>query len=83
MEKEFMNTTEAAARFNRHPTLVRKWCRQGRIPGAYMLGRDWLIPKDALKPSWGRPGRRYKAENLEKKLEPIVDKLVKKSLGIE
>ena len=29
-------------------------CGNGRIPGAYRLGRVWAIPKDAQKPLDGR-----------------------------
>ena len=32
-------------------------CGDGRIPGAYRLGRVWAIPKDAEKPLDGRTKR--------------------------
>ncbi|MBO4541341.1 MAG: Fic family protein [Bacilli bacterium] len=30
---------------------VRLYCAEGRIPGAYMEGKTWMIPEDAKKPA--------------------------------
>jgi len=27
--------------------ILRRWCRQGRIPGAIRVGREWRVPADA------------------------------------
>jgi predicted site-specific integrase-resolvase len=27
--------------------MLRRWCRQGRIPGAVRIGREWRVPADA------------------------------------
>jgi excisionase family DNA binding protein len=35
-------TIEAAARLRRHPELVRRWLRDGRLRGE-QSGRDWLV----------------------------------------
>ena len=29
---------------------VRNYCAHGRIPGAFLTGKTWNIPADALKP---------------------------------
>jgi len=36
---------------------IRKWCEQGLIKGAKVLGKSWLIPKPAEidRPKQGRP----------------------------
>jgi len=43
------------------PRRIRVICRQGRIPGAYKHGRDWMIPAAA---TWDRkpPGRPWPTE---------------------
>jgi hypothetical protein len=53
-----------AARLNGYAnnTLYRTWAREGRIPGAIKLGRDWLLPRawvDSQPPTEERrgPGR--------------------------
>jgi len=43
-------TAEAAgAELGRSASTVRAWCFQGRIPGAYRLGREWRIPRASLR----------------------------------
>lgn len=38
--------------FSIHPDTVRRWCREGKIPGAEQdgKGKPWRIPEDALPP---------------------------------
>ena len=31
----------------RSPQILRRWCRDGRIPVAILVGREWLVPADA------------------------------------
>ncbi len=37
-----------AARFSPplSPQILRRWCRDGRIPGAVRIGREWRVPAD-------------------------------------
>ena len=38
--------------------MVRRLCREGRIEGAFQLGRDWIIPTPVVLrrgPARGRP----------------------------
>lgn len=37
-------------------------CGDGRVPGAYRLGRAWAIPKDARKPLDGRTRQAKKSQ---------------------
>lgn len=41
-----------AEKFKVHPDTVRKWCREGKIPGAEQdnKGKPWRIPEDAVPP---------------------------------
>ncbi len=36
---------------------IRHWCEQQRIPGAYKLGKRWLIPHSAVKALFDQGGR--------------------------
>lgn len=27
--------------------MLRRWCRDGKIPGAVRIGREWRVPADA------------------------------------
>lgn len=33
-----------------------KWARVGRLPGAYKIGKDWLLPMDTPVPAPARAG---------------------------
>ena len=49
-----MTVKEAAARWGISDRRVRVLCSEGKIPGAYQMGRGWKIPIDAKKPADGR-----------------------------
>lgn len=36
------------------PRWIQTLCSNRKIPGVVKFGRDWAIPKDAVKPSDGR-----------------------------
>lgn len=42
--------SQAAQQWAVSPQRVRVWLKEGRIPGAVKIGRDWLIPADAQRP---------------------------------
>jgi hypothetical protein len=46
-----MDTNEAGRVLNRAPKTIRRWCQQGRFPGAWQTGGDtgeWQIPSQAV-----------------------------------
>ena len=53
-EIEYLTTTEYAAKLGVHRSRVQALVRQGRIPGAKKVGRDWIIPAGV----WPTPGER-------------------------
>ena len=46
----FLSVAEIAKKWNLTNRMVRNYCAQGRIPGAFLTGRTWNIPEDAQKP---------------------------------
>jgi excisionase family DNA binding protein len=63
MAKNELTVTQAAERLKVAAITVRKWCKRGLFPNAYMhetpLGALWLIPESDVKnfqpPTMGRP----------------------------
>ncbi len=59
MANQFLTTDDAAVRLGVARRTVQLWLRQGRIGGAFKVGRDWLIPVESLDdfelPKRGRP----------------------------
>lgn len=47
---EYKNVSEMAAKWNVSQRSVRNYCASGKIPGAVLSGKMWLIPEDAVKP---------------------------------
>ena len=45
-----MSISETAKKFNLSERSVRNYCANGRIPGALLQGKTWLIPENASKP---------------------------------
>lgn len=47
---KYISISEAAKKFELSERSVRNYCAQGRIPGAILQSKTWLIPFDAVKP---------------------------------
>lgn len=58
----FLTTNEITEKWNITRRGVTTLCKEGRIEGAVLKGKTWLIPAGALKP--GDP-RRCRKENAE------------------
>ena len=46
----FVSVAEIAKKWNMSDRMVRNYCAHGRIPGAFLTGKTWNIPADAVKP---------------------------------
>ena len=63
-----VSSVEAAAILGVHRSLIGRWLRQGRMPGARRIGRDWRIPVESVHrpeprapgPKTGKMGKRRK-----------------------
>jgi hypothetical protein len=43
---EYFTTEDLAGRWRCSTWSLGQWAKQGRVPGATKLGRDWRFPKD-------------------------------------
>ena len=48
----FMTTKEAAEKWNISVRQVQNHCKSGRIKGVLRVGTNYLIPEDAMKPTY-------------------------------
>jgi excisionase family DNA binding protein len=46
-DDRLLSATEAGARLGLHPETVVRFAREGRIPGAIKIGREWRMPPHA------------------------------------
>lgn len=46
----FLTASEIAKKWNISERSVRNYCKQGRVKGAELKGKTWIIPEDAQKP---------------------------------
>lgn len=56
---KYLSVAQAAAKWGISERSVRNYCAQGRIPDAFLTGKTWNIPEDAVKP--GRINQRTTA----------------------
>ena len=61
---ECYTTAEMAEKWGITQRRVAIYCKEGRIDGAILKGRTWLIPKDAVKPE--DPRRQNKKDKGER-----------------
>lgn len=47
---KFLSVAEIAKKWGMSDRSVRNYCAQGRLKGAFLTGKTWNIPEDALKP---------------------------------
>ncbi len=47
---EYMTSAEFAEKWSISQRRVAVYCKEGRIKGAVLKGRMWMIPSDAKKP---------------------------------
>lgn len=55
---EYMTSAEFAEKWNISQRRVAIYCKEGRIDGAVLKGRMWMIPSDAKKPDDPRKVRK-------------------------
>ena len=49
-DMNLLTTTEMADKWNITRRRVAEYCKAGRIEGAVLKGKTWLLPEDAKKP---------------------------------
>ena len=69
----YLSVSEIAKLWNLSERSIRNYCAEGRILGAYLVGKTWMIPSDAVKPD-----RKARVSNNKKTLLDIL-KLEKES----
>lgn len=47
---DYLTSAEVAEKWNISQRRVAIYCKEGRIDGAVLKGRMWMIPSDATKP---------------------------------
>lgn len=56
--EKLYSIAETAEILGLQPARTRELCRQGRLPGAQKIGRDWIVPESGIKAyKPGAPGR--------------------------
>ena len=63
----YLSVSEIAKLWNLSERSIRNYCAEGRIPGAYLVGKTWMIPSDAVKPE-----RKARISNNKKTLLDIL-----------
>ena len=48
---QYLSVKEMAVKWRISERTVRNYCNQGRVPGAFLTGKVWNIPEDAIKPN--------------------------------
>ncbi|MBE6110405.1 MAG: Fic family protein [Erysipelotrichaceae bacterium] len=59
----FISVKEASEKWGITERVVRQYCADGRVPGAFITGKTWNIPDDAEKPG-RKPRKRAVPEDL-------------------
>ena len=50
----YFSVSEIARRWVVSERTVRNWCAVGKIKGAFLTGKTWNIPEDAVRPRRGK-----------------------------
>ena len=63
----YLSVSEVAKLWNLSERSVRNYCAEGRIQGAMLVGKTWMIPSDAIKPE-----RKVRVSSAKKTLLDIL-----------
>ena len=66
---EYITSKEAAEKWNTSEQMIRRYCREGRIPDAVQRGKTWYVPDNFKRPE--------KRETEIKVVPPMVKQLLK------
>ena len=47
---KYLSVSEVSAKWNVSESSLRNYCAQGRVEGAFVIGKTWSIPENAAKP---------------------------------
>ncbi len=64
---KFLSASEVAKEWGVSSTQIRKYCREGRIPGTFTENNAWYVPETAVKPV-----RKETAEQEKEVLFPVA-----------
>ena len=64
---EYLTTAEFAKKWNISQRRVAIYCKEGRIKGASLKGRTWLIPEDTEKPDDPRRLKKKQSNSTERR----------------
>lgn len=71
----YKSVKETALRWGISERRVRILCAEGRIPGAFQVGRGWSVPSDAVKPADSRfHTNALQSRSLEQKRDALASK---------
>ena len=57
---EYLTSADCAKKWNVSQRRVAIYCKEGRVPGAELIGNRWFLPIDAKKPGDPRKMRKEK-----------------------
>ena len=60
---DYLTSAQLTEKWNVSQRRIAVYCKEGRIEGAVLLGRMWMIPKDTKKPEDPRRVRKMQQEN--------------------
>jgi len=75
IKMNYVSVSEIAKRWNVTDRSVRKYCADGRVDGAFLTGKTWSIPADAVKPSRKKRASRSAKTLLERMREEMQCRL--------
>lgn len=61
---EYLKVSDISEKWNIKERKITDLCREGRIAGAKKIGKNWLIPSDAIKPLDKRT-KEYESSNID------------------
>jgi len=68
MKEQRVSLAEKAIEWKVGLRSVQSWCKDGRIPGAIKVGKNWYVPSDAVRPTDSRFSEDYQAYEKEQRM---------------
>ena len=72
---KYISVSEAADKWSLSERSVRHYCAEGRVSGAVLVGKTWMVPEEAEKPI-----RKNRSDAIEETLLAILQREKKSAL---
>jgi len=69
---KYLSVQQMSQKWNLAPRTIRLYCQTGKIPGAYLMGKTWIVPEEAILPEIKKETKLIIQKHIDEKSREIA-----------